>query len=498
MGNIGQIAYGKIKRIEKDLNSRGINIMDLGAVGDGIADDTFYLQKAIDRVQDNGGGIVFIPKRMFKIDTVYITKPYVVIDGMGTLLNGKIVVGNETIPTDLYFKIKNIYIRHSNESIRDGSTGIELQNARIGDIKNVTFRNIDKPIYYRPIASKYYHQCEKIKMEENIFKNCNYCLFVDRPEIPTQQYQVGDITFSDNYAFGDIYKKHAHILGVDGLKFNDNVLFFPGHIARNTTKEQNLYIDYGNFISISGNQLFEAGYEGIFMSRCRNFTVEDNRIAWPGQRRPGDAILIKDGDQNNQIYNVGTISNNQIDFPSKHGISLENGCGYVTIGSGNTIRDVGNSFAYYGETELTSFTHYGITCDVTCQFIHALGNTLPDDHVKLFGANNVSHFNLESGRVFRNTYYVLYVEGMDKTIEVAKYDGINLMQPSSNIIESFTGGFDGKEITCLATNNNTGFKHGLGPSQFRLKGGVNATMPQHSTIKFMFSNSGWYEISRSF
>ncbi|MFB5674575.1 glycosyl hydrolase family 28-related protein [Paenibacillus terreus] len=473
-----------------------INIIDFGAVGDGLTDDTKAIQMAIDAVQDKGGGCVLVPSGIFKFSEVNITRPYVEINGFGKLLNGRIIVGNDILPMDLYFKIKNIEIRC--DSLVEGTTGIEIQNARIGQVKEVTFRNIDKPLYFRPIASEYYHQSEKIKMEENTFKNCNYCLYVDRPESPTQQYQVGDITFSRNYAFGDIYKKHAHILGVDGLKFDDNVLFFPGHDKRNQTKEQNLYIDYGNFIGISGNQFFEAGYEGIILSRCRNFTISNNRIPWSGQRQPSDAIRITGGDQNGEIYNVGTIAVNQIERSTRHGVSIEGNCGYITVGAGNTMRDIGSSYGYYGETDLNSIEHYAVTCDMTCQFVFVQGNNCPNNSFRLLGGNNVAINNLEAGRVLRNSYYILSLQGTETSAAVGKYDGIDLAQAAPTTINSFSGGFDGKEITCLSYNGNTTFAHGLGSAQFCLKNRVNATLPAHGTITFKFLSSRWYEISRNF
>ncbi|MFB5267912.1 hypothetical protein ACE41H_14175 [Paenibacillus enshidis] len=453
------------------------------------------IQAAINEVEDGGGGCVIIPAGAFQINEIKITKPYVTIDGTGILINGRIVVGGENVPTDLYFKIRNIDIRR--DVLAEGTTGIEFYNARIGEVTGVTFRNIDKPLYFRPITSEYFHQSDNIKMDNNMFKACNYCLYVDRPETPTKIYQVGDITFTRNCGF-DIQIKHAHILGVDGLKFDDNVLFFPGNATKNQTKEQNLYVDVGNFIGISGNQFFEAGYEGIVLSRCRNFTISNNRIPWSGQRNPSDAIRIMGGDQNGQIYNVGTIGFNQIEYPTRHGISIEGNCGYITVGSGNTIRSVGNPYGYYGTVDLNSIPHHAVTCEVTCQFVFVQGNNCPDNTFRLLGGNNIAVNNLEAGRVFRNSYYILSLQGTETTAEVGKFDGIDLAQSNPTTITSFSGGFNGKEITCLSYNGNTTFAHGLGSAQFCLKSRVNATPPAHGTITFKFLNSRWYEISRNF
>lgn len=44
-----------------------VNVLDYGAVGDGTTDDTLKIQAAIDAAAANGGGIVFLPKRTYKV-----------------------------------------------------------------------------------------------------------------------------------------------------------------------------------------------------------------------------------------------------------------------------------------------------------------------------------------------------------------------------------------------------------------------------------------------
>lgn len=47
-----------------------VNVLDYGAVGDGIANDTAAIQAAIDYVESIGGGIVFFPKGEYKCNVI--------------------------------------------------------------------------------------------------------------------------------------------------------------------------------------------------------------------------------------------------------------------------------------------------------------------------------------------------------------------------------------------------------------------------------------------
>lgn len=457
--------------------------------------DECAIQKAIDTAGASGGGTVIIPAGSFLINEVQINQPFVTISGRGTIYGRIVVGGGLSIPTDLHFKIENITLRR--QSLQVGNHGIELQNARIGEITRVTFRDVDKAIYVRPIDGTYFQQCAKIDIHHNKFKSVNYCLYIDRPASPTQLYQAGDFTFMDNFAFDDVFICHVYCLGIDGLQCHGNTLFFPGYTVQNQTKTNIIYIDFGNFIRIIGNQLFEAGYEGILISRCRNFTISGNALAWPGQRAMSSAIRIINGDQNGQNFNVGSIGLNCIDYPTLHGISIEGTCGYTTI-TGNTIRDAGNGFGYYGVEDRASVTHYGINVDVTCQFVQVIGNVSPDDDNNVLGQNNVAYRNLTIGRTFKDTSYYLTLSGTETTAAVGKYDGVDLNQSGVTTITSFTGGFEGKQIKLVAVNGSTTLQYGTGAAQFRLRGGVNATIPSDGTMMLEFHLGSWREFSRNF
>ena len=47
---------------------QNVSVLDFGCHGDGITDDTYNFQRAIDYVADNGGGVVNVPVGVYLVD----------------------------------------------------------------------------------------------------------------------------------------------------------------------------------------------------------------------------------------------------------------------------------------------------------------------------------------------------------------------------------------------------------------------------------------------
>ena len=58
-----------------------INVMDYGAVGDGVTDDTTAIQNALNAANVNGGGIVYLPLATYLISSPLHIPPYVTLQG---------------------------------------------------------------------------------------------------------------------------------------------------------------------------------------------------------------------------------------------------------------------------------------------------------------------------------------------------------------------------------------------------------------------------------
>ncbi|CAG7610586.1 hypothetical protein PAESOLCIP111_01259 [Paenibacillus solanacearum] len=60
-----------------------LNAKELGAIGDGVADDTAKIQEAIDYCADHGGGTVVLPTGIYKVTGTLIMRAGVTLEGVG-------------------------------------------------------------------------------------------------------------------------------------------------------------------------------------------------------------------------------------------------------------------------------------------------------------------------------------------------------------------------------------------------------------------------------
>ena len=64
----------------RDVSFKIVSVKDFGARGDGVSNDTYQIQSAIDYVADNGGGVVNIPVGVYPVRTLMV-KGNVVLAG---------------------------------------------------------------------------------------------------------------------------------------------------------------------------------------------------------------------------------------------------------------------------------------------------------------------------------------------------------------------------------------------------------------------------------
>ena len=77
-----------------------VSVMDFGAVGDGVTDDTTAIQNALDDAFNAGGGTVFVPAGTYKINKPLIVRSNTVLEGVG--YSSKIVQSvNFNLPGDV-------------------------------------------------------------------------------------------------------------------------------------------------------------------------------------------------------------------------------------------------------------------------------------------------------------------------------------------------------------------------------------------------------------
>lgn len=330
------------------------NVMDYGAIGDGVSDDTAACQTAINALPEHA--TLIFPARHYIPGNLTLNKKYVSLSGPGTLLDGKLAIGTTGTREDQFWNVTGLTFERSRPRL-EGSSGIELLKTRRGTIQDNVFLNMDKAIYVNPLPSAVIHDTAQVKIFKNEFANVNYALYVDRADTATWMH-TSDFKFLAN-TINVAYITHIFAKSIDGLVCADNVFFFPSfnspNFAAKAAKKHNIYIGQSDWLVIKGNNCFESGEEAILLDMAKHFSISDNLIAWPGQKAPYDAVRFTGGNAPN-----GIITDNVISRFSGNAIGVH------TSGNGTIV--VKNNFCeydpatgtYYGVPPLNTFTHYGV------------------------------------------------------------------------------------------------------------------------------------------
>jgi Pectate lyase superfamily protein len=486
----------KVDSLKKKTN--WISILEFDAVGDGVTDNTAAIQDAISYAVTNRSSNleyanVYVPQGRFKYSEVTINDLHVRIFGEGTLVDGHILIGDATTTKDLYYRIENLTF--DGTAITGGKHAIEIQNAKKGKILNCKFKKFDKTIYVRPKPG--FQHTNRLVVSGCTFHNVNYCMYIDRDASHSADsyYTVGDIHFINNQADEGIVYTHFYGKGVDGLVMTGNTLFFPTTTDRSTTKEYNVYIDYGNFIIINGNNLFESGLDSIKLSRVMNFNITGNNIAWPSQREPGAAIRLTVGDILGGSENNGSITGNNIESVSYVGVEIEGNVGNVVI-NGNNFQKIGDTTKYYGSTDISGYGKWAVRSVSTTKNIFVNNNLSPNGEYQVLGTDSKFDSNVDrfKNRV-RSVVTTTITAASTTSIDPNGVDQYNLNPSSSMTISSIVASYSGHEITLLAFNANTTIQNNAG---IILKGGTNSTLPNTGMLRLRYTSGKWYEVSRNY
>jgi len=329
-----------------------LNVMDYGAIGDGVADDTAACQAAIDAAPPHA--TVMFPGNHL-ITAVTLNKPHIKLVGPGTIYQGKIVIGTTGTRQDLYWAVDGLTFERS--AIADNTYGIELLKGRRGTVQNCTFFRHDKAIYVNPLANGDFHDTAMVKIKSNEFDQVRYALYVDRAPAVNWM-NSSDFKFIAN-TINLALITPVYAVSIDGIVISDNVTFFPSYNNTNATlkadKMKNIYLGESDWVVISGNNFFESGVEAIHLERPRHFTISDNLIAWPGQRVMSDAIRIT-GD----APQFGSISGNVISRFTGNAVGVYGTGGGLLSVKDNVLEYSAAAATYYGTPGLSTVAHYGV------------------------------------------------------------------------------------------------------------------------------------------
>ncbi|WP_459982616.1 right-handed parallel beta-helix repeat-containing protein [Nocardioides sp. AN3] len=314
--------------------------------------NTPLFQAAIDSLAATGG-TVFVPAGTFNVGNVTFP-PNVNLAGPGTL-NGAQVTFGSGVRQEYNSTVTGITFTGTRTA---GYCPIRIKAVRRLRITQCTIRGADKAVYVEPTVGLAQHDNSMIDIEHNTFEEVNYAWYVDKDA------GAGWDVTADSHFIGNIinraYIRHVHIEAIDGVDISNNRMFF---LSYNTTsgevvnKRQNIYIaGLCDWVKITGNDLFEAGWEGIRLDNAQHAVIVGNNVAWPGQLQPSDAISLS-----GNVASYWTVAGNVFSRYTRHAMSLNVAFAQVRIGPNVCEYDPSVSQyigVTYGQPALSSFTHY--------------------------------------------------------------------------------------------------------------------------------------------
>lgn len=348
-----EVAKALLKKIEDGsiidfiTGSRKINVVNYGAKGDGITDDSDIITSIINKYTDNNKfqtiefpqGYTFnIPKGINLIN-----KKNLLLTGGGRLINGSINIQGDSDSDPLFITIKDLFIEQVTDYEYHPKTNPAITLAKCSRISiyDNTFKNTGKSIHYKLIGTESHQQISKILIQRNVFENVDYCLTNDITI--SDFYLSGDTTFSNNHV-NLAWTSTLDLRGCDGLMFNGNTIFTPRH----SLTQDMIKLEKFNYIRIENNQLFEAGLCTVKAKNGENLNIINNSIAYGGQNALSAGIDILD-------CVMVSVSGNLIERCTNYGIKIikgDNYCSFVSV-TNNIVRDIGVNPFYRG-TNLSS------------------------------------------------------------------------------------------------------------------------------------------------
>ncbi|MBT2513286.1 right-handed parallel beta-helix repeat-containing protein [Arthrobacter sp. ISL-30] len=349
-------AYAPVLADGKGLVRKGdlvFNVMDYGAAGNGLADDTAACQTAINALPEHA--TLIFPGRHYIPGNLSLNKKHITLAGPGTLLDGKVVIGTTGTREDQFWNVTGLTFERSTRGA--ASYGIELLKTRRGTIQNNVFLNMDKAIYVHPLPTAAAHDTAQVKIVKNEFADVNYAFYVDRADVANWMH-TSDCKFLAN-TVNVAYITHVYAKSIDGLVCSDNVFFFPSYNtsdgAAKAAKKHNIYIGQSDWLVIKGNNCFESGEEAILLDMAKHFSISDNLIAWPGQKAPYDAVKFTGSNSPN-----GMITDNVISRFSGNAIGVHTSGNGTIVVKNNLCEYDAATGTYYGTPALNTFTHHGV------------------------------------------------------------------------------------------------------------------------------------------
>jgi len=170
----------KDERITSQLAETMIHVKEMGAVGDGIIDDTEAIKSAINLISDQGGTLIFEPHKIYLVsDDIYIkNKGYIVVEGNQSIIKRKEM---ETEYSIIYYSgditFNNLHLE-GYIHWKDGNDRFPVQGFGFRSMKSSNGKTIfNNCTAYNISYDGFYHDAENGSIELNSCEayNCYRC-----------------------------------------------------------------------------------------------------------------------------------------------------------------------------------------------------------------------------------------------------------------------------------------------------------------------------------
>lgn len=351
------------------INGAEFNVLDYGAVGDGIADDTAAIQLAIDAASAQGGS-VYIPTGQYKITaTLKVTSDNVVIFGEGasSQLRSTLAINILAVSNTVDLSINFV-------------TSTFLRGVQVKDIGFASVANAANGLYVNGVVNGIFSSL--------YFSTLNYCVFQKHADTCTFELlttpSIEDVTLDSNvivYSDGlvrsndNTYQNitmRALATGIslsagvdgehDGANIIDNIIF-------RCDTGSGIVVSKARWSNIANNKIFiTSGAASIYLNQPFHVNITGNLIAWPGYERTtithGIYVESGAGSPSTAPSDV-VIADNQIIQPTGHGIYINRMAG-VSI-TGNLIGNPSDP-QYYQGSPTNLYLYNGIRVEVCRDF----------------------------------------------------------------------------------------------------------------------------------
>lgn len=288
-----------------------VNVLDFGAVGDNVADDTAAIQAAINSISN---GVVYFPVGTYKItETISIdAKTKGSINFLGDGLGSEIIYSGITadIPMFYYFgptggsfvRVENLNFRNNFRTSNTAQNGIIAWRfgkkdaaalSGVGGVGNVTFYK--NQILYCDYGLEIYAESDQFTIEENVFFVWNkYAIWCGTNPLSVSGTGSASVRVHKNLMQGGQTGSWA-------IKFRGATVSAVSNVIQNVTNGAAIWLESG----------------------CSGFNISNNYTESPGN---ANFILCENASS-------GSIENNQIGgYPGANVIDIRAVCHDINIG----------------------------------------------------------------------------------------------------------------------------------------------------------------------